>query len=339
MTPRPHDVLFKLAFEAPANAAALLGELLPAAIRGAVAWDTATRVPSSFVDPALDERFNDLLFSVRLYAGDAATLYLLLEHQSTDDPTMTQRTLSYQARLWDRLRRERRVQRREPSDEQRKGGERRQAPREAHEWLAPVIAVVVNHVPGGWSSARALEDMFDPALRAIPGLAALLPRFTILVEDLAHRSDDDIKASSLGAFQKLALWLLRDGRDPAELLNSFDSWTSTMLQAERGPSGIEVLQALFTYMFRVVHPVHLDDLRAKIRWLGRRAEETAMTIAEYLHKEGRIATLRDLLLVKFELQALESPYEERLRAASPEMLEHLVRRLLMADTLDSVFDG
>src|SRR4029079_8912785 len=39
MVPRPHDALFKSAFEAPADAAALLLELLPVVLCELVAWE------------------------------------------------------------------------------------------------------------------------------------------------------------------------------------------------------------------------------------------------------------------------------------------------------------
>jgi flagellar biosynthesis/type III secretory pathway protein FliH len=39
-------------------------------------------------------------------------------------------------------------------------------------------------------------------------------------------------------------------------------------------------------MFRVISPLHLEPLRAKLRTLGSRTEELAMTIAEQLRKEG-----------------------------------------------------
>jgi len=80
MTARPHDALFKSAFEDPANAAALLRGLLPAAIRDVIAWDTLAPEPGSFVDPALADRHSDLLFSATLHTADPAVTFFLLEH-------------------------------------------------------------------------------------------------------------------------------------------------------------------------------------------------------------------------------------------------------------------
>lgn len=321
MTPRPHDALFRSAFEAPTAAAALVRDLLPPEVRDAIAWDTLKGENASYIQPALPERHSDLLFAAQLHAGTAVRIYLLLEHQSTGDPTMPLRTLAYETRIWQRF-----------LGEHSRSGTR----------IPPIIAVIISHVPGGWATSRSLDDMFDPAVVAIPQLAALLPRFSLLIEDLAHLSNEDLQARSLAAFQKLTLWLLRDARDPARLLASFDTWARTMMQVLRAPSGIEAFTILLTYMFRVIGPVNRDDLHAKIRHMGPHAEETAMSIADQLHEEGRhegrVTTIRSLLLFKFQLSSLDPRYDARLRTATPEAIDRYLQRVLIADSLAAVFD-
>jgi len=332
MTARPHDALVKFAFEAPANAAALLRELLPAAVRAAVSWKTLKGERGSFVDAVLADHHSDLLFSARLRTGQPKLVYFLLEHQSTDDPTMPLRMLSYQNRIWNRF------------AEEHPGAR-----------LAPVIAVLVSHVPGGWTTARAFEELFDPAVMELSGLATLVPRFSMIVDDLAQLSDDDLAARPLPAFAKLALWLLRDARDSARLLASIDAWIPSMLELQRTRSGRNSFAVLLRYMFEVIDPMHRNELRAKIRLLGSRTEEVAMTIAEQLRKEGRkeglekgikkglkkgreegrLATLRSLLVFKF--QTLDPACEARLKTATPESIDRYLQRLLTADSLAAVF--
>lgn len=365
MTPRPHDALFKRAFEAPADAAPLLRELLPAPIAEAIAWETLAGEPASFVGPALTDSHGDRLFSARL-RNVAGAVFLLLEHQSTDDAELPLRTLSYQLRIWERMRNE------DPGARP-----------------APIITMVVSHARGGWPRpdranadearpeiasrrsgeardgrttptrgwpdpgrprALAFEDRFDRRVLAIPGMATLVPRFSLVLDDLAHLSDDDLKARSLGAFQKLALWLLRDARDAARLLESFDAWRTEMLQVLHRPDGREAFATLITYLFRVIDPVHGHELHARIQQLGRRAEEATMTIADWLHQEGhkegreegreegRVATLRSLLICKFKLQTLDDRYEARLRAVPAEALEGYLQRVLTASSLADVFE-
>jgi DNA-directed RNA polymerase specialized sigma24 family protein len=256
---------------------------------------------------------------------------------------MPLRTLSYRTRVWNRCRKER-----------------------PDAWLPPILAVLVSHVPGGWTSSRTLDDMFDPSVRAIPGLSASIPRSWLIIDDLAHLSNEDLQERSLGAFQKLALWLLRDARAPRRLLDNFDTWIVTFAEAERAPAGLDATTTLLTYLFRVIDPVHHDQLRAKIRQLGPHAEEIAMTIAEQWHEEGReegiakgreegiakgreegiakgreegrIAALRSQLIAKFGPQALDATYEARLQAATPAGVDHYLQRVLVADSLAAVFD-
>jgi hypothetical protein len=137
---------------------------------------------------------------------------------------------------------------------------------------------------------------------------------------------------------------LRDARDSATFLDSFDAWIPAMLELERTRPGRDRLTTLVTYMFRVISPLHLEPLRAKLRTLGSRTEELAMTIAEQLRKEGiqeglkkgRLATLRSLLLFKFH--TLGAKHEARLKAATPEAIDRYLQRLLTADSLAAVFD-
>src|SRR5512140_1513807 len=171
MTKRPHDALFKSAFETPADAAALLRALLSDAIRTAVVWKTLRRESGSSIGARLTDRHSDLLFSARLRTGKPARVYFLIEHQSTSDSAMPLRMLTYQTRVWRRFLKEH--------------------PRAR---LAPVIAVLISHVPGGWRAARAFEKLFDPAVMAISGLAALVPRCSAIVEDLTRLSNDDLAA-------------------------------------------------------------------------------------------------------------------------------------------------
>src|SRR5690606_1704432 len=122
--------------------------------------------------------------------GGRAFLYLLLEHQSTSDPDMPLRMLAYLVRIWERFRKE---HEKDP--------------------LPPVIPALITHAPGGWSAPRSFHEMFAPAPESIEGLALLVPSFSLLVEDLAQLTNDDIKGKALAAFPSLALWALRDARD------------------------------------------------------------------------------------------------------------------------------
>lgn len=101
MTPRPHDALFRSAFEHPAHAAAELRHVLPRELADAIEWSELRLEPGSFVDPKLADRHTDLLFSTSI-DGHRALVYVLLEHQSTPDARMPFRVLVYMVRVWAR---------------------------------------------------------------------------------------------------------------------------------------------------------------------------------------------------------------------------------------------
>lgn len=324
MTSRPHDALFKAAFETPEDAAALLRELLPAVVSEAIAWETLAHEPGSFVDRALADRHNDLLFSARLRAGGKARrVFFLIEHQSTRDPALPLRVLAYQVRIWERLRKAQRGVR-----------------------LPPVLGVLISHARGGWTAARTFEGLIDPTALAIPGLAALVPRFSLSVLDLAGESDASLAARPLAAFQKLALWLLRDSRDPERLLASFDVWIPAFVETVRSRCGSDKLAMLIEYMFRALAPSYWEQLRSKLRALSASNEEIAMmTIADMFIEQGRaqgrvqgrLDTLRRLLELKFH--RLDAAAEARLRVATAEEIDGYLRRLLTADSLAEVLEG
>ena len=339
MHARPHDALFRSAFEAPAHAAALLRELLPPSLRALVEWHTLSRDTASFVDVSLADQHGDLLFFAQLKTPGRASIGFLLEHQSTLDRTMPLRALSYQTRIWTRFRKERRT-----------------AP------LPPGLAVVVSHARGGWRASHSLTELFDPGVLAIPDLSALVPRLSLLIDDLTRLSNRDLQARKLPPFPKLALWMLRDARAPRRLLDSFDAWADAFAELERAPAGREAITSLFTYAFEVVDLVHHDELHAKLEKLGTRTKETAMTIAQMWHdegqqegrrkgrqegrregrregrQEGQVAMLRRLLVLKFGARSLHRRYNARLDAATSPEIDRYLRRVLKADSIAAVFD-
>ena len=164
-------------------------------------------------------------------------------------------------------------------------------------------------------------------------------------------------ATAGASLQQVALWLLRDARDPARLLRGFDGWGPTILQAGRARSGLDAISVMIKYLFEVLEPVYFDVIRAKLAELGTQSRELSMTIAEYLQeqgrkkgreegleegqrkgqREGRVATLRSQL--GYKLGPLDATSEARLEAATPEELDRYLRRVLTADSFAAVFEG
>src|SRR5690606_19872690 len=124
----------------------------------------------SFVDSALAKNHTDLLFSIEL-DGARVYIYLLLEHQSSNDRHMPRRMLRYLDRIWARYRKA-----------------------HPHDPLPIVVPIVVSHAPGGWTSPRDMHALFEPNPASVPELARYVPSFSIIVEDLAHLSNEQLRA-------------------------------------------------------------------------------------------------------------------------------------------------
>jgi predicted transposase YdaD len=333
MTSQPHDALFKAAFERPAHAAGLLRQLLPPSLANAIDWSTLALEPGSFVDTALAKSHTDLLFSAKL-DGKKVLLYVLLEHQSRNDPQMTYRVLRYLMRIWHRHL------------------------KEFGEPLPLIIALIVSHAPGGWTSPVRFHDMISPSPASLEGVETLVPGFTILVEDLAHVTDEELRDWALDAFPELVVRALRDGRNRDRLMRNLDHWGSALSRALAAPSGIEAVSQLFRYITLVCEGLPYEEFRAKLREQLPEAERPAMTIAEELmqkgREEGREAGREEgreegraqgqvTLLVKQltrKFGELPAEYRARLETATSDLLECYAERLLVAGTLAAVFtDG
>jgi hypothetical protein len=263
VTSSPHDALFKAAFSSPEHAAPQLRAVLPPAVSALLDWASLTLEPGSFLDGELAAFHSDLLFSASL-AGHPSLLYLLFEHQSSTDAWMPFRVLRYQVRIWEAYLKDH--------------------PGEIH--LPPVIVVVLPHAPGGWTAATTMHELFEPALVAEPALAALLPQFRMVLDDLSQVDDDALQARALGAFPRLALWALRDARTPERLVATMKGWVSAMGELLAAPNGAEALRTLLRYLYLVADKTTFERVSETMRQLPP-VQATGQTIAEWLHERGR----------------------------------------------------
>jgi predicted transposase/invertase (TIGR01784 family) len=317
-----HDALFKAAFEHPAHAAGLFRHHLPAALANAIDWSTLALEPGSYVDETLGRSHSDLLFSARI-GNRKIVLYVLLEHQSCNDPEMPYRVLRYLMRIWER-----------------------HVDRHGHP-LPLIVTLVISHAPGGWTAPVHLHDLFSPTPASLEDTARYVPGFEIIVEDLAHVTNEELEARALETFPELVLRALRDARDIEQLDRNIADLARLAGKLLVAPSGIAAVSQILRYIAQVCEGLHYDDFCAKLREHLPEAERPAMTVAEELMQKGRaegreagraegqITLLVKLLTRKFG--DLPAEYRARLEAATSELLERYAERLLVAGTLAAVF--
>ncbi|MFV8752845.1 Rpn family recombination-promoting nuclease/putative transposase [Nannocystaceae bacterium ST9] len=318
-----HDSLFKAAFELPENAAALACCSLPSSLRACFDWSTLRARPGSFVDEQLRSRHTDLLFEVdSRAAAERAYVYLLLEHQSRNDPRMPLRVSRYMDRIWACFEQD------NPSGP-----------------LPPILPIVVSHAPEGWTAPRRFHELFPGELFAhAPELAAHVPSFELVVDDLRRTSDDELGSRALAGFAKAVLWLLRDGRAGSRLLESMPAWVGLL-------DGLPLrsLTAIVNYLAGITSdPMIWEAFRANLREQAPRAERDVMTLAEQWFQQGEAQgeakgelkgeakVLTRQLTSKFG--ELSEAHRVRLASANVTELDRWADRVLFATSLAQVFD-
>jgi hypothetical protein len=122
--------------------------------------------------------------------GQDAFVYVLVEHQSSDDPLMAFRVLRYVTRIWDQHEREHPRARRLPA----------------------VVPRVVYQGDDRWTSPVHLLDVIDLSPAAKQEMPAWLPRFGFLLDDLTRADEDQLLARNLTPAALVTLRLLQTAR-------------------------------------------------------------------------------------------------------------------------------
>ena len=323
---KQHDKLFHAAFSSAESAAALIKSLLPGKLAEQIDFTTLQPRSTKLTGPHLEEGHSDFLFTAKL-RGREVWLYVLLEHQSVNDPFMVARMLLYVALTV-------------------VGYIRDAAKNKAPVSCLPfVLPIVVHHSERGWTAATKFEDVLDPEVLKLEELHRYIPRFEILLDDISKTSDEELLARGLAALQTLALWVLRDARNPERFMSHLASFAELMESLAKDPSGRQALGLLMRYITAVFGEEKTEELRTKLKELAPAAEEAMLTIAEAWeqkgHAKGRTAGHREV--IELQLTQKFGPLTEsiiaRLQTATEEDLVQYIGRILNAERLEEVFES
>lgn len=258
----PHDSLFRRIFGLPENMASQLRAVLPSDLAARLDLTRLAPVPASFVDEALKWRHSDLLFTVPLDGCDAY-VYLLAEHQSSDDPLMAFRMLRYITRIWDQHLRAHPHARRLPA----------------------VIPLVVHHGRARWASPVQLLDLIDLGPAAAQAMQPYLPRFEFLLDDLPGTDGPRLRDRKLTPPALITLLLLKNAAGNPAVPAELRPWADQLRAVLDQPGGTEAFIAILTYI-ELVSEAPASELRDLAASLGPDAEEAYMTTAQMLRAEG-----------------------------------------------------
>lgn len=325
-----HDALFKRMFEDPARAAGELRAVLPESILQAVDLASLRHVSESFVDDALADRHVDLLFEGRLATDEPVLVYFVFEHQSEPHPKMPWRFLVYMVRIWERCTRE------DPASK-----------------LPLIIPLLVHHGEGGWTAPRHLHELVA-GTDAFPQMRRFVPQFEILLDDLVHRTDEDLAGRALDDGARLTLWFLRDARDFERMLAHLDVWMDLLASRLDPDAPADDRTALLSYLWESLGRANFEQMKERLVRRVPRTEKTMESMADYLRREGREAgrqegleegrqegleegkreTLRRLLELKFGAPSQE--IADRITRAAMTELDAFLERFLTATRPEDV---
>jgi hypothetical protein len=215
---------------------------------------------------------------------------------------------------------------------------------EKPESLPPIVPIVLHHSAGGWTAARRFEQVIDPRVLGIEELRAFIPKFEMLLDDVSHASDEELRERQLPLVGALTLWLLRDGRNPDRLFAHLVVWSPALEQLAKDPAQRAAFALVLSYITEVLGRDRADLLRQRLAELAPTAEKTMQSIAESWKQEGLEKGLENTReLVRSQLTqkfgVLPQVAVDRIDAATADQLLAYAARILRAKQLDEIFDG
>ena len=252
---QPNDKLLKATFSVPENARAFFENHLPEELATALDWSSLSLEPCSFIDPQFASSESDLLFHIRLQQSDAF-LYLLFEHQSSEDPRMALRLLSYILRIWERF-----AQNHAPPAK-----------------LPAILPIVLAQGKRPWKTSTRLEDLLDLPPEVAHILRPWQPTLTYHLLELVRIPYEEIAGTPEGILTLRAL-----KAEPMEELLGDALWDEALLfSISEG-----ALERILRYILNAEDNVTL--LKERIGKIRTQPLQTkTMTLADQLRQEGKL---------------------------------------------------
>lgn len=312
-----HDRLFKATFKDKEVAAAEFRALLPKALVDMLDFDNMVIEESMFVDDDLKSRQCDILYRIPLFAGGEAFIWLLFEHQSTNQKFMGLKFLGYMVRIWERWRKD------------HKGAKD----------LPIIIPLVLQHDPAGWKAPARFADLYQGPSTLVEALRPFILDFEYIIDDLAQAQDQELIDRPGPPAMPLTLLSLKAR---ADIEPRHYQLLTQAFSALAAAGKDEIAHAILRYSALAAEDG--EPIAAKA---AAQADEdyrrVAMSYAEQLRAEGkaegkaegRRATVLSLVTLKFDAPDPETV--RRINHGSDQDLDRWTKRVLTAATLEEFF--
>jgi predicted transposase/invertase (TIGR01784 family) len=308
----PHDKLFKDVLGERDNAASFLKSNLPDSLVTHLDFESLTVLQASFIDAQFVQSEADLLISVPM-AGAPGFVYILLEHQSSPDPLMLLRLLSYMVRVWRRYARENTEARR----------------------LPVIVPLVLFHGPKGWAGPLDFQSLVE-----IPSdeFTAYTPAFRIGIFDLAGPSGQAVAGSAIVRILGDVLGALGKPDFMERITRAFQ----TLGELAEAPSFSRYFEVLFRYILNVYDIPKQGLMDMAVESIKTDVREAAMTTYEQIKQEGilegeakaGVALLAHLLAIRFHVDP--DLFLPSLRGLDFVQYEELSEKILEAQSIEEI---
>jgi predicted transposase/invertase (TIGR01784 family) len=312
-----HDNGYKLLF----SHAPMVADLLRGFVKERWVQDldlsTLERVSGGYVSDDLRDRESDVVWRVKLRRGGWIYVYLLLEFQSTVDPYMSLRILTYLGLLYQDLLRQGMLT---PSGK-----------------LPPVLPIVLYNGYRPWYAALDVAELIEE----VPGgLERYRPSLRYCLLDELRLGESDLESiRNLAA----ALFRLEQGQGPQEIhgvLTALAEWL-------KAPEHESLRRAFRTWLVRVLLPsrapgIHIPDI-GDLEEVKMLLEEEGIDWSRTWVQQGReegvqqsLQTLRPVVLMQVEQRfgPLSEETQRRVEAiSSMEELTRILRKIMNAGSL------
>ena len=313
----PHDRGYKRLFSHPLAVEGLLRGFLPEDWTARLDFSTLEKVGNSFVSDDLRERHGDLIWRLRFNGEEGGWfyLYLLLEFQSTSDPFMAVRLLTYVSLLLEEIIRRQKL----------KPGDR----------LPAVLPLVLHNGKRPWRAPHDLASLF---VEVPPGLRRYLPRLRYLLLDEGRL---DLDRPELAANPIAALFQFEAAKT-SEGFPLLSQKLRDLLSREKDPEFRRTLNNWFISLVQRTFPGAIIsetmDL-LEVPMLEETVQEWRTQLLKEGRREGEIVGARKLLLQQMTLRFGRLPASIRPKVeaiSSAQELRKLARKVLSAKTLEEM---
>jgi hypothetical protein len=314
------DASYKLLFSAPEVVRDLVFGFIPDEWLHGLDYSTLEPYPGSYVTDDLRHRADDVIWRVKA-DGEWIYLYILIEFQSTIDPYMAVRMMTYVGLLYQDL-----IRKKDTAADRK---------------LPPILPIVLYNGDTKWTAATDIATLIPK----VPGLVAkFLPKMEYLLIDESQYTETDLaglknlvaavirfehsenQVALIDLVGQLSEWL----EDNLELKRIFAIWIRAVLLRQSKNSLVlpkvrDLKELKMTLSERFDLWAHQHEVKGKDE--GRQEGR----------QEGQSLLLQRLLVRRFG--ALPSEVVARIGSASAEQLERWGDRVLDATSLEAVFEA